>query len=199
MAARMSRAHDRRIVLFAKERGRSPKHHVEREDAVKRNLIRVAAVCTLTIAAARAQAPASLEADLAAIEDFNRRYVQAINDGDIDTLAELTTDDHIMLAPNRPPLAGKTALVEAMTRAFAQTEIDESWTPVETVVEGDLAYQRGTYVVRSRPKGSDAEMRATTGSFLRIYRRQPNGEWLMTRDVFNTHPLPEPDSNTAPN
>src|SRR5690606_21174047 len=107
--------------------------------------------------------------------------------------------DHVMITPNRPPLVGKAALVEAMTRAFAQTEIDESWTPVETVIDGDLAYQRGTYVVRARPKGSDAEMRETTGSFLRIYRRQPNGEWRMTRDVFNTHPLQEPASGNDEN
>ena len=162
---------------------------------MKRSLPCIAAVFTLTALGIHAQEPGSVDADLAAIADFNRRYVQAINDGNIDTLAELTTDDHIMLTPNRPPLAGKAALVEAMTRAFAQTEIDESWTPVETVIDGDLAYQRGTYVVRARAKGSDAEMRETTGSFLRIYRRQPNGEWRLTRDVFNTHPLPEPDSD----
>lgn len=166
---------------------------------MKRSPAHVAAVCILTAVGAPAQERASVEADLAAIADFNRRYVQAINDGDIDTLAALTTDDHVMLAPNRPPLVGKAALVQAMTRAFEQTEIDESWTPVETVIDGDLAYQRGTYVVRARPKGSDAEMRATTGSFLRIYRRQPNGEWRMTRDVFNTHPLPETSNGTDEN
>ena len=26
----------------------------------------------------------------------------------------------------------------------------------------------------------------TSGNFLRIYRRQPNGEWRMTRDMFNS-------------
>lgn len=166
---------------------------------MKRRLTCVAALCTLTVLATHAQESVSVEADLAAIEDFNRRYVQAINDGDIDTLAALTTDDHIMLTPNRPPLAGKAALVEAMTRAFGQTEIDETWTPVETVIDGDLAYQRGTYVVRARAKGGNDETRVTTGSFLRIYRRQPNGEWRMTRDVFNTHPLPEPDGDADGN
>jgi uncharacterized protein (TIGR02246 family) len=145
----------------------------------------------VAVAQDRSASDASLEADLAAIEDFNRRYVQAINDGDIDTLAALTTDDHLMITPNRPPLAGKAALVAAMTRAFEGTEIDETWTPVETVVDGDLAYQRGTYTVAARPKGSDAEMRTTSGSFLRIYRRQPNGEWRMTRDTFNTYPPEE--------
>lgn len=160
---------------------------------------RTAIIATLLAAVALpargqdAAAAPSLEADLAAIADFNRRYLQAINDGDIDALAALTTDDHLMLSPNRPPLAGKQALVDAMTSAFERTEIDETWTPIETVVDGDLAYQRGTYTVGARPKGSDAEMRTTSGSFLRIYRRQPNGEWRMTRDVFNTYAPPEPN------
>ena len=166
---------------------------------MKRSVLLLAALGILAVLGARAQeASAPDPADLAAIADFNRRYVQAINDGDIDTLAALTTDDHLMLTPNRPPLAGKAVLVEAMTRAFESTELDETWTPVETVIDGDLAYQRGTYVVRARPKGSDAEMRATTGSFLRIYRRQPDGQWRMTRDMFNTHPLPD-DNGDPPN
>lgn len=168
---------------------------------MKRSAPSIAALCILAVLGARAQdapSPESAEADLAAIADFNRRYVEAINDGDIDTLAALTTEDHLMLTPNRPPLAGKAALVGAMTRAFESTEIDEIWTPVETVIDGDLAYQRGTYVVRARPKGSAAEMRATTGSFLRIYRRQPDGEWRMTRDMFNTHPLPGANGDPPP-
>lgn len=137
--------------------------------------------------------PASIEADLAAIEDFNRRYVRAINEGEIDALAALTTDNHIMLTPGRPPIMGKQALVESMERVFDQSEIDETWTPEETVVSGDLAYQRGTYTVGSRPHGSDEAMRRTRGSFLRIYRRQPDGEWLMIRDTFNAYEMPEQD------
>jgi len=135
----------------------------------------------------------SEEADLAAIAEFNRRYVQAINDGDIDALAALTTEDHMMLMPNRPPLVGKDANIDAMAGVFEQSDIDEAWMPEETVVAGDWAYQRGTFTVGFRPKGDDGESSNTTGSFLRIYHRQPDGEWRMTRDMFNTYPAPEGD------
>jgi len=141
------------------------------------------------LAACSSGAPTS-EADLAAIEEFNRRYVQAINDGDAAALAALTTEDHIMLMPNRPPLIGKDANIEAMAAVFEQSEIDEAWIPEETVVAGDWAYQRGTFTVGFRPKGGDAEMSTTTGNFLRIYRRQPDGEWRMIRDMFNTYDTP---------
>ena len=127
---------------------------------------------------------ASTAADEAAIAEFNRKYLKAINDGDIDTLAALTTDGHMMISSGGPPLTGKQALVDAMTRAFQTTDIDESWAPQETVVSGDLAYQRGTFVVVAKPKAGGAESRVT-GNFLRIYRKI-NGTWFMVRDSFNS-------------
>ncbi len=134
---------------------------------------------------ASAQA-ASTTADEAAIADFNRRYLQAINDGDIDTLASLTTERHMMISSGGPPLTGKQALVDSMKRLFETTEFDESWAPEETVVSGDLAYQRGTFVVVAKPKAGGAETRVT-GNFLRIYRKL-DGAWFMVRDSFNSQP-----------
>ena len=123
-------------------------------------------------------------ADEAAIAEFNRQYLKAINDGDIDSLAALTTEQHMMIASGGPPLVGKKALVDAMTRAFETTDIDETWAPEETVVSGDLAYQRGTFVVVAKPKNGGAETRLA-GNFLRIYRKI-GGAWFMVRDSFNS-------------
>jgi ketosteroid isomerase-like protein len=138
-----------------------------------------------------------MDDDLAAIADFNRRYVQAINDGDIATLRGLTTADHIMLSPNGPPRIGKEANDAANARAFERFDIDESWAPEETVIDGDLAYQRGTYVVESTPKAG-GDKRRSTGNFLRIYRRQPDGSWRMTRDMFNSDRPPPTAAPPAP-
>ncbi|HSC14637.1 MAG TPA: nuclear transport factor 2 family protein [Gammaproteobacteria bacterium] len=127
---------------------------------------------------------ASTAADEAAIAEFNRLYLKAINDGDIDSLAALTTEGHMMISSGGPPLVGKKALVDAMTRVFQTTDFDESWAPQETVVSGDLAYQRGTFVVVAKPKAGGAETRVT-GNFLRIYRKI-SGAWFMVRDSFNS-------------
>jgi ketosteroid isomerase-like protein len=103
----------------------------------------------------------SLEEDLAAIAAFNERYLTAINDENIEALSSLTTAGHVMLAPNRAPLVGKAANDEANGRAFAQFDIDETWTPIETVVSGDLAFQRGTYTTAVKPKAD--KVAADTG------------------------------------
>jgi uncharacterized protein (TIGR02246 family) len=139
---------------------------------------------TISLAECASAQTESTAAAEAAIAEFNRLYLQAINDGDIDTLASLTTEDHMMISSGGPPLVGKKALVDAMTRAFTTTDIDETWTPEETVVSGDLAYQRGTFVVIAKPKAGGAETRLA-GNFLRIYRKI-DGAWLMVRDSFNS-------------
>lgn len=122
--------------------------------------------------------------DEVAIAEFNRKYLEAINNGDIDALAGLTTEGHMLISSGRAPLVGKQALVDAMTRAFATTNFDESWAPEETVVSGDLAYQRGTFIVNATPKAG-GETSRTTGNFLRIYRKI-DGSWFMVRDMFNS-------------
>jgi ketosteroid isomerase-like protein len=133
----------------------------------------------------------TLDEDLAAITEFNRRYLQAINDEDIATLSSLTTEDHIMISSGRAPLVGKAANDEANGRVFKQFDIDETWTPVETVVSGDLAYQRGTFTVAATPRAGGNTTK-TSGNFLRIYKRMPNGEWRMVRDMFNSVPATAP-------
>jgi ketosteroid isomerase-like protein len=150
---------------------------------------------TTTGAASDALAHPGHAADVTAINAFNQRYLKAINDGDIHALSALTDDDHIMIAPNRSPIMGKAANDEANGRAYQQFKIDEKWTPIETVVDGDLAYQRGTFTVTATPKAGGGTGRPFTGNFLRIYRRESGG-WQMTRDMFNSdQPAAPPPSS----
>ena len=123
--------------------------------------------------------------DLAQITAFNERYLQSINEEDIATLSSLTTDGHVMLPPNSEPVVGKSANDAMNGGAFKRYNFSETWTPVETVIDGNLAFQRGTFTTIATPKG-DGDRLEVNGSFMRIYQRQPNGEWRMTRDMFNS-------------
>ena len=149
-----------------------------------RTWLLMAAVAVLTACSGASQP--SLEEDLAAIAEFNRQYLKAINEEDIAALSALTTEGHIMLAPNRRPIVGKAANDELNGSAFERFDFDETWMPVETIVSGDWAHQRGTFTVSAKPKTSEGTARVTSGSFLRIYQRQPDGQWRMIRDMFNS-------------
>jgi ketosteroid isomerase-like protein len=146
--------------------------------------ILVTASTALLLGCSREAQP-SFADDLAAITAFNERYLESINEEDIATLSSLTTDGHVMLPPNSEPVVGKAANDAMNGGAFERYDFSETWSPVETVVDGNLAFQRGTFTVIATPKngGDRVELR---GSFLRIYQRQANGEWRMTRDMFNS-------------
>jgi ketosteroid isomerase-like protein len=133
----------------------------------------------------------SQAADLAAIAHFNEQYLRAINAGDAVALSRLTDAGHIMIAPNRPLIDGKEANDTANAGAFARFRIEEAWMPVETVIAGDMAYQRGTFTVAATPR-TGGETRHTHGNFLRIYRRQADGSWQMTRDMFSSDQAASP-------
>ena len=151
----------------------------------------VAAAAALVIAATLAACETShvkrptTAQDEAAITEFNARYLKAINDGDSATLASLTTPEHIMIAPGRPPIVGKEANDAANARVAQTTKIEETWSPQETFISGDLAYQRGTFTVAATPRAGGTTTHAR-GTFLRIYKRQPDGSWRMVRDMFNS-------------
>ena len=105
---------------------------VKRSDCAARTLASLATTMLAACLVACGATPAkhSVAADEAAIADFNRQYVGAIN-------------------------------------------------------AGDLAYQRGTFTVAVTPKAG-GETHNTSGNFLRIYRRQPDGSWRRVRDMFNS-------------
>jgi uncharacterized protein (TIGR02246 family) len=151
-------------------------------------LSRLALLGAITLLAACNTTPTrrvSPEADLAAIAAFNEKYLQALNDGDTAALSALTDEDHVMIAPGRAPTVGKAANDAANTRVFRDFNVEEKWIPVETIIDHDLAYQRGTFTVIATPKAGGA-VRTTQGNFLRIYRRQADGAWRMTRDMFGS-------------
>jgi ketosteroid isomerase-like protein len=145
----------------------------------------VAAVCTLAAAACTTTSHRhSREADLAAITAFNKEYLGAINDGDFATLSRLTVEDHIIMIPGRPAIVGKAANDEANRRAFEGNRFAESWKVIDTVIDGALGYQRGTFTTSATPR-QGGQTRTVDGKFLRIYRRQKDGSWTMVIDMFS--------------
>jgi ketosteroid isomerase-like protein len=149
-------------------------------------LIAIAGTGCATTAGTGHKTPSKAE-DLAALADYNKRYLKSINDGDIATLSALTSNEHTMIPPGRAPIEGKAANDAANGNAFKNNKFDEHWYPVDSGVSGDLAYERGTYTTDVFPN-TGGEKRTVSGNYLRIYRRQADGKWKMIYDTFNSVP-----------
>jgi uncharacterized protein (TIGR02246 family) len=112
-----------------------------------------------------------------AIEAAVQRYVDASNHGDADALASLYADDAMLLPPDHEPVRGRAAIGD-----FWRQGTDEGLevTTLTVEVEGDLGYLVGRYHLPA----TDEEP-ADSGKYVMCLKRQRDGAWKLTADIWN--------------
>lgn len=127
--------------------------------------------------------------DIAAIRASTESFVQAWESRDFDTLMALYTEDAILMPPNASLVQGRAAR-QAFIENFPPVK-EISLTIEEIDGRGDLAYVRGTYSMTIEMQGAPEPIQ-DIGKYIEIRVKQPDGSWLISRDIFNSDlPLPE--------
>ena len=144
---------------------------------------------TLLAVSACQPAPALSEADLQAIQAMTQQFEEHVNAKNWDAVSQLYTEDAVLMPPNAPTVEGRTAIREFFA---ALPPVAEFSSKDDTIVGlGELAYVYGRYVLSLDLEGSPVD----SGKYLDIRRRQADGSWKMSVDIFNSSiPLPTPDS-----
>lgn len=112
-----------------------------------------------------------------AIEAAVRRYVAASNAGDAEALAGLYADDAVLLPPDHEAVRGREAI-----GAYWSHGTDEGLevTTLSVEVDGGLGYLVGRY----RLPATDEEP-ADSGKYVMCLKRQRDGSWKLTADIWN--------------
>jgi uncharacterized protein (TIGR02246 family) len=126
-----------------------------------------------------------------AVAESNRRFADAAGRGDARAMASLYTDDADFLPPNAEPLKGQAAI-----ERFWQGGISMGIRGLEQeslrLEEADgLACEIGRYTLSFEPEG-DAHV-TELARFVLVHKRQPDGSWLRTVEIFNWPSHPSPD------
>ena len=134
-----------------------------------------------------ASEPDTTEADAQVLRGMVDQWLDAFNAGDAARLSSLYMDDAVGMPPDGPDNVGREAMRRDFDEMFEQFTYSET-APVEEVqVFGDVAFIRGTWRDLATPKmGGDAE--ESTGKWLWITRRQPDGQWKIARHISNGQP-----------
>ena len=96
------------------------------------------------------------EADRAAIDALRDRWIAIVASGDVRELADLVTPDYEVWTHGAPALSGPRTVVATMSAVLAKYAVSQSYEPVETVIAGEWAFQRGIERIRVVPKGGGA-------------------------------------------
>ena len=112
-----------------------------------------------------------------ALEAAIQRYVDASNQGDAAALANLYAEDAMLLPPDHEPIRGREAI-----GAFWRQGTDEGLevTNLAVEVDGGVGYMVGRYHLPA----TDEEP-ADSGKYVMCLKRQRDGSWKLTADIWN--------------
>lgn len=125
--------------------------------------------------------------DERAIRDAHAIWIDAVNAGDVNRLLALMTDDVVFLNPGRAPI-GRDEFPIGFSAGHQQSQIWCISELEEIVTVGDLAYTRARDSLSVTPRAGGEVMRLA-GHRITIYRKQPDGRWLLARDVHTLSPV----------
>ena len=146
------------------------------------------------------QSPAAVSltgGDEAALREALDIEMKAANAADEAGWASVYAEDAIVLRPHSSAVEGRQAIQQWLETlppiSNAKGEVRE------IVGYGDLAYTSGTYSMTFTIPGAPTPIEER-GKFLQIYRKQSDGSWKMTREIYNSdlpllvpEPAPPPD------
>lgn len=124
------------------------------------------------------------EEQIAAIRAVSDARAEAFRRGDAAGIAAHFTDEGLLMAPGSPTQRGREAVRAYYQSIFDAYEADLESGYDEVEVSGDLAFGRGFAKVTLKPRAGGATA-VSTAKYLNILRRQPDGTWKTTHDIWN--------------
>ena len=125
--------------------------------------------------------------DERAIREVHSTWIDAVNAGDLVCLLSLMADDVVFLNPGQAPL-GRDGFSANFSAAHQQVRIRCISELEEVVVVGEVAYTRSRDSLSVTPiAGGEAKQFA--GDRITIWRKQPDGRWLLARDAHTLSPV----------
>ena len=121
------------------------------------------------------------------IREVHSTWINAVNAGDLVRLLTLMADDVVFLNPGHAPL-GRAGFSANFSAAHQQVRIRCSSELEEVVVIGEVAYTRSRDALSVTPRAG-GEMTQLAGHRITVYRKQPDGRWLLARDAHTLSPV----------
>ena len=128
-----------------------------------------------------------MEPEERTIREVHTTWIDAVNAGDLDRLLAMIADDVVLLNPGGEPL-GPDGFATRFSDAHQQLRFRCTSELEEVVVVGDVAYTRSRDALSVTPRAGGEETRHA-GYRLTVYRKQPDGRWLLARDAHTLSPL----------
>ena len=150
-------------------------------------------VCAVLLPLSFAGAARAAGADEKAVRDADAEWSKVAGAKDLDKTVAYYADDAMILPPNQPMVISKTGIRD-LWKGFLDSLTDISWktTRVEMAKSGDTGYLIGTYAMTMKDGTKD------TGKYCEVWKKQTDGKWKVTADMFSSDLPAAPTTSPAP-
>jgi ketosteroid isomerase-like protein len=128
--------------------------------------------------------------------DLEAKFAKSTADGGGKAFATWFAEDGVSLANGQAPVHGREAIARQAT--WLPKDYQLLWTPTDAVMSptGDMGYTWGHYEGRSRD--TDGNPKVTTGRYLTVWRKEPDGSWKVVLDSSSDEPVGAADCCKLP-
>ncbi len=119
--------------------------------------------------------------------DLEARFAKDVLDRGGAAFADWFAEDGVSLGNGQPPVVGRVAIVKSAN--WSPQAYQLVWTPTDAAMgpSGDMGYTWGHFEGRS--KDANGNPVVTTGRYMTIWRKQPDGNWKVVLDAGANEPL----------
>ena len=133
------------------------------------------------------KATADEAADIAAVEQAARQWIELYTAGDLDRLMDLYTEDAIVALHGRPALRGVDQVRDFFAPGMGKSRVTFEIDIEEIQVHGDTAHLLSKYYLTAEPVNG-GEVYRDAGRSLIIYKRNEDNEWKLYLDIDQATP-----------
>lgn len=118
--------------------------------------------------------------------DLEAKFARATAEGGGPAFASFFADDAVTLANGKAPVVGHAAIAAQTT--WSPRDYQLTWTPEggRMSPSGDMGFTWGHYEGKAKDRNGNPVI--TTGRYMTIWRRQPDGSWKVVLDSSNDGP-----------
>ncbi|MDP9224792.1 MAG: DUF4440 domain-containing protein [Actinomycetota bacterium] len=122
----------------------------------------------------------------AGVDSAATRLLDALRSDNSDSLMALMADDVVLMPPNEPVLKGKAAVRAWYDQFLTQLHTSSLTVSNREVLLGDgFATEIANFEWGLTPVAGGPAM-VDSGGYMQVWRRDPNGRWLFSREIWNS-------------
>ncbi len=149
-----------------------------------RSILPVVLPLAIVLTGCQPQVSQLSDENLAAVRAVDDAYVAAVMATDWNGLVALLTPAGVFMPPNETAVEGRAANLRRL-QTFDLTSVDYAHTQIDVSGAAGVAYIQGTFSL-SMTLTNVEEPLTDSGKYLWVLLKQPTGEWLIDKVIWNT-------------